>query len=299
MYRYKTPLRYPGGKQRLSPFISEVLAENGIVDGHYVEPYAGGAGVAIEMLLAGKSSHIHLNDSSYPVYCFWKCILKQTDEFCRRVLRASLTVAEWRRQKAILAQHRMHEPLDVAFSFFFINRCNRSGIPSGGVIGGLKQTGRWRIDARYPRTELVRRIEAIASKKKQISIRNDDAEDYICDYIADLPRQTLVYCDPPYYDRARRLYFDHYQPDDHARLAKTIQRKMTRRWIVSYDNARPILKLYSKRRFFLYDLQYNANRVYTGREVFVFSDKINIPASSSLHALDVAIKRGRFRKAAV
>src|SRR5688572_22616241 len=145
MPRYNTPLRYPGGKQKLTPFIKEVLEANGLVDGEYAEPYAGGAGVAIELLLTGKVSKIHLNDSSRAVYCFWYAILRHTDEFCERVMTAPMTIDEWRRQKEIMRTPRGRRALDLGFSMFYLNRCNRSGIFNGGVIGGLKQDGKYKM----------------------------------------------------------------------------------------------------------------------------------------------------------
>jgi DNA adenine methylase len=289
--RYKTPLRYPGGKQKLAPFVAEMMEENGLGGGHYVEPYAGGAGVAIELLLNGVASCIHLNDSCKAVYSFWKAALDQTDEFCRRVSRASLTVREWRRQRAILEDQANHDVLDIGFSLFYLNRVNRSGIvATGGLIGGLAQDGEWKMDARFPRAELVRRIELIARKRSKIRLRNWDAERFITTYLPRLPKQTLVYCDPPYFAKADRLYLNHYQPDDHRRIAKIIK-KIQLPWIVSYDCAPEILKYYGQQRAFLYGLQYNASKAYVGTETFFFSRKIQVVARSTVRAIDEALLR--------
>src|SRR4051812_31870653 len=104
VHRYGTPLRYPGGKQRLAPFILELMEANDLVGGEYAEPYAGGAGVAMTLLLNGKVSHIHLNDRCKPIYAFWRSILTKTEDFCRRVSDTQLSVREWRRQREILAR---------------------------------------------------------------------------------------------------------------------------------------------------------------------------------------------------
>ena len=165
MSKFRTPLRYPGGKQKLAPFIAEVIKANGLEGGEYAEPYAGGAGVAIELLLSGLVSKVHLNDSSYPIYAFWRSILKNPELFCRKISGASLTIEEWKRHRQILKNPKDHELIDLGFSAFFLNRCNRSGILTAGVIGGLSQTGQWHMDARFPRNELIRRIELIATKK--------------------------------------------------------------------------------------------------------------------------------------
>src|SRR5690348_6077456 len=113
MNRYKTPLRYPGGKQKLAPFVAEVMIGNNLYGGHYAEPYAGGAGVAIELLLSGVASDIHLNDSCSAVLSFWKSAINETEEFCRRISRASLNVREWRKQREILRDRYEHSVLDV------------------------------------------------------------------------------------------------------------------------------------------------------------------------------------------
>ncbi|HEY0432329.1 MAG TPA: DNA adenine methylase [Chitinophagaceae bacterium] len=287
-----TPLRYPGGKQKLVPFILEVLKENKTLGSDYAEPYAGGAGVACELLLAEKVERIHLNDACRAVYCFWKAILEQTEEFCRRVKDTPLTINEWRNQKEKLSRSLEFDQLELGFSTFYLNRCNRSGILAGsGVIGGTKQNGAWKMDARFPRKDLIKRIEALALKRACISLHNCDAEKFINSVITKLPKSTLVYCDPPYYRQAKRLYLNHYNPEDHARIATVIQTQIRQPWIVSYDGVPEILRNYYQRSAFLYTLQYNASRVYKGVEVFFFSDDLKVPSGSAMKAIDFALKR--------
>lgn len=290
MGNFKTPLRYPGGKQKLTPFVKEIIEINDFHQGHYVEPYAGGAGVAMDLLLTNTVSHIHLNDSCKGVYSFWKSILNHTDEFCSRIFSASLNVKEWRRQKEIFVNQDEHDLLDLGFSMFYLNRCNRSGILSGGLIGGLSQKGEWKMDARFPRAELIKRIEAIAQRKRFIHLRNWDAERFVVDYLPRLPKNSLVYFDPPYFHKADRLYRNHYKPFDHERISRTIQREVKLPWMVSYDSAPEIMSYYSKRRAFVYDLQYSAARSYKGNEAFFFSDKLKIPQESSLLSVNLGLE---------
>lgn len=291
MARYQTPLRYPGGKQRLAPFIEEIIACNRLIGGHYVEPYAGGAGVAIELLLENRVNHIHLNDSSTHIFTFWSCALNYTDELCGRIRNASLTIDEWKRQREILRHPDKHSHIDIGFSVFYLNRCNRSGVLSGGVIGGLNQTGNYKMDARFSRNDLIRRIELIASRKSSITLHNLDAEQYIQQHIPTLPNNTLVYLDPPYYTKSSRLYLNHYKPEDHIRIANTVQEKLQHRWVVSYDGVQPIIEQYSNRRQFVYQLQYNAAEVYKGTEIFIFSDNLTIPRNSTISYINQAINK--------
>jgi DNA adenine methylase len=290
MPKYRTPLRYPGGKQRLAPFIAEILEANDAIGWDYVEPYAGGAGVAFELLLDRKVGHIHLNDASQHIYALWTTLLGNPDDFCRRISTASLSIDEWKRHRYIVHHPKDHPTADLGFSTFYLNRCNRSGVLTAGVIGGLAQKGRWRIDARFPRTDLIRRIEAIAELANQVTVSNLDAEKFIKSRVNYLPQETLVYCDPPYFERAERLYLSVYKKADHVRLAKFIQSTLKRSWIVSYDSHNAIWRMYAERRKFKYSLQYSALRAYEGQEIFVFSDDLKIPKSSTLPNVELALK---------
>lgn len=254
-----------------------------------MEPYAGGAGVAMELLVSGEVESVHLNDSSLPIYAFWWSILHHADDFCGRILTTPLNIDEWKIQREILRHPNDHDLLDLGFATFYLNRTNRSGVLSGGVIGGLGQLGKWKIDARFPRNELIRRIEVIAALSDSITLRNMDAEKFIVEYVPDLPDNTLVYCDPPYFEKANRLYLNHYAPDDHERIAGIIQAQGDRKWVVSYDAVDQILGYYHVRRKFLYSLQYNAARAYKGNEVFVFSDELVVPRNSSLPYIAAAL----------
>ena len=277
---HKTPLRYPGGKQKLAPFIREILQQNGI-KGHYVEPYAGGAGVAIELLLNEDVQCIHLNDSDLGIYAFWYSILNENERFCREILVASLTVEEWKK----------HSLFELGFSTFFLNRCNRSGVISAGVIGGLNQEGNYKIDARFSRNDLIRRIELIGRYKDRITVTNMDAESYINEYLPKLPANCLIYLDPPYYNKAKALYLNAYNKNDHARLAQTIQNKIRHNWVLSYDGVPQIIELYSNRRHFLYDLQYSAAKSYKGQEIFIFCDQLILPYKCSLSSINEGLER--------
>jgi len=288
--RYSSPLRYPGGKQKLTPFVSEIIKENNLWGCDYVEPYAGGAGVAINLLFSGAARRIHLNDACPAIHAFWSCVLDDAELFCRRISRAWLDVREWRTQKEILSRAADFSTADVGFAAFYLNRVNRSGILSGGVIGGLEQNRKWRIDARFPKNELIRRIELIQARRANITLHGLDAEEYFRSHVTELPKKSLIYCDPPYFRKADRLYLNHYRPADHERIARIIQ-KTRRKWLVSYDSAPEILALYDERRHFVYDLQYNAGKAYKGKEVFVFADALCIPTSSSVPSVDLSLKK--------
>jgi DNA adenine methylase len=289
---YMTPLRYPGGKQRLAPFIRELLIENELLGGDYVEPYAGGAGIAIDLLVNGNVSHVHLNDSSVPIYAFWHSVIFHAEELCKYIADAELSVEEWKRRREVVRAPEKYDLIELGYSTFYLNRCNRSGVLSGGIIGGLAQEGRWKMDARFSKGKLIRRIETIASRSGAITIHNWDAERFMLEYIPTLPLNTFVYCDPPYFAQSSQLYLNDYEEEDHKRIAKVIQEQLQRKWVVSYDGVKEIQELYFLREKFLYRLQYNASKVYKGQEIFIFSDNLKLPSKSSLTFINDAMNPG-------
>jgi DNA adenine methylase len=274
-----TPLRYPGGKAKLAPYIKTLLQRNALLDGEYVEPYAGGAAIGLELLLHEYVSRIHINDVSKPVHAFWKSLLDRTDELCSLILKTPLTVRAWDKQKRVLQNPAEYDELEVGFATFFLNRTNRSGILNGGIIGGRDQTGPWKIDARYNAKELVHRIQSIACFKDRIRLTRQDALTFLKRGIERWPEQTLIYLDPPYYLKGRDLYYDFYEHRDHERVAAFVMERVHKqRWIVSYDNVPEIREMYMGARHVIYDIGYSARVATQGSEVMFFCGKLDVPS---------------------
>lgn len=273
-----TPLRYPGGKGKLAAYVKRLMKANHLLDGEYVEPFAGGAAIGLELLFHEYVSRIHINDLSRPVYAFWRSVLFHTDEFCRLVRDTPRTIDVWDVQKKVLISEADHEDLELGFAMFFLNRTNRSGILNGGVIGGRDQTGRWKIDARYNTEELTFRIEAIAKMRARINLTQLDALKFLKSGIQRWPKKTLIYLDPPYYVKGRDLYYHFYKHNDHESISAFVQNNITtHRWIVSYDDTPEIRKLYETRRHATYGIGYSARETRQGTEVMFFCDGLEIP----------------------
>lgn len=275
--RFNTPLRYPGGKGKLTPFVKLVFEHNNLVGGDYVEPYAGGAGVALNLLIDGYASCIHLNDLNSSVFSFWYSVVNHSEELCSKISDVKVTIDEWYKQKSILMDPSNHSILDVGFSTFFLNRTNRSGILLGGVIGGKKQEGNWKLDARFTKSALIERIEKIALFRNQIKLYNLDAASLIKSILPTLPQKTLVYLDPPYYVKGKGLYQNHYQHNDHIVIAGLVQKEIKQHWIVSYDHTSEIDEMYKRRAKITYGINYSAQNRYKGAEVMFFSENLILP----------------------
>lgn len=274
---FYTPLRYPGGKGKLAYYVKALIKENNLFDGHYVEPYAGGAGVALELLMQEYVRKIHINDIDPAVYGFWHSVLFETEELCRLIHDKHVDMDTWYEQKAVLADMTNHSLLELGFATFFLNRTNRSGILKAGVIGGKNQAGKWKLDVRYKKDELLRRISEIADYQSRIVLHNKDSAELIRNIPIDVDTNFLVYLDPPYYVKGQDLYRNFYTHKDHLEIMNSLKSSGIKNWIVSYDNADEIREIYNEFRMIEYSLQYTAQQKRVGEEVMIFSDEIVIP----------------------
>lgn len=276
--RRYTPLRYPGGKAKLAPFVKQILAANNLEDGHYVEPFAGGAGIAIEILLQGYVSRITLNDISLPIFAFWSAALRQTQRFIERVACVPLTLQEWDAQKATFTAADASDLFGLGFAAFYLNRTNRSGVLNGGLIGGRSQQGNWLIDARFNRPELIGRIERIAKFAGQIELSCRDAVAFLQWGHQRWSPDTFIYADPPYYVKGRQLYYDYYTAKDHAELGGVFSQTLRKRlWMVSYDDVPEVRSIYGGQADQSYYIPYSVRRVGLGSEVMFYSNGLRLP----------------------
>jgi len=272
--RDASPLRYPGGKWRICSFFERIIAFNRLTGCDYFEPYAGGASLALSLLLANRVAEIHLNDLDPAVHAFWRAVLKQNKDLRDLIEATDVTPEEWARQKATYKQGRAVGMLALGFAMFFLNRTNHSGIMNGGMIGGKAQNGTWKLDARFNKPELLRRIKLIGSFKSRIHLTQLDAIDFLSH--AKPSRDSFVYLDPPYYHAGAELYLNAYGPSDHASVRKSV-RQLDAPWIVSYDDVPEIRKLYRPMRSRRLSLQHTARSSKLGKEVLFFSSRLRIP----------------------
>ena len=265
-----SPLRYPGGKNCIFPFVSSLIAENGLVGCKYIEPYAGGAGLALRLLFEEFADKIIINDLDPLVHAFWTVCKDHPDRLIEWIEKTPISVATWQRCKEAIKRRNSEDHFSLATSFFFLNRTNVSGVLSGGIIGGIRQTGNYKIDARFNKVELIRKIEKIARFSSRIEVTNLDGVDLIERYTAHTNR-TFIYLDPPYYEKGSNLYLNAFKDSDHENLAKYVSTLSTP-WLLSYDNHSFITNLYKPFEKRAYKLQHStSNKI--GDEVLIFSKK--------------------------
>jgi len=255
---FLSPLRYPGGKGRLGPWIASLLRANSLEGGSYVEPYAGGAGVAMYLLLRNHVRRIVINDADPVVYAFWRTVVQEPDALIHEIQTRAPTMEARAFAKEVLENIGEHSTSEIAFATFFLNRTSRSGILKGGVIGGKAQNGKYKLDARYNRNDLVARIQAIADERHRIQVYGLDAIDFLNKVAPKLPKKSLIYLDPPYYLKGSQLYRNFYEHEDHVGVATAVKGLM-HPTLVTYDDVPEIRKIYKGMKSALLSLHYSTH----------------------------------------
>lgn len=271
-----SPLRYPGGKGRLIDFIKSVIDKNDLKGGTYIEPFSGGAAIAVALAIENYMDRVVINDYDRSIYAFWHSILNHTEEFIEKIRSTELTIKEWEIQREIQRQKDNIDLFTLGFSTFFLNRTNRSGVLKAGVIGGLQQTGPFKINARYNKEQLIERIQLIAKHKDKFIIHNDDALHLLNRY-RNIARKNLVYLDPPYYVKGRELYVNFFKDQDHIALSQAIQRRNNINWIITYDSHLFIDNLYRGTQTLSYALPYSVGTIKKGTESLFSKSSILLP----------------------
>jgi len=241
-----SPLRYPGGKSKIAPLIRTIMQTSNNTHTTYIEPFAGGSGVALNLLLEGYVNHIVINDYDKAIYSFWRALKDDSGGFLELMDTTPLSMDEWRRQKEIYTTQNKRYSLELGFAAFYLNRTNRSGILSAGPIGGYAQTGSY--DMVIPQYE----------------------------------EQSFVYFDPPYFVNGQRLYKNALKPEDHADIAQHIMQDIVCDWVITYDNVPQLREIYAKYPQRSYTLNYSAANKGKGAELIVFSSLDLVPAQDAI-----------------
>ena len=292
---YSSPLRYPGGKALMTEFFVNLFRENGLQNIVYAEPYSGGAGAAINLLLQNVVEDIIINDSNIGIFSFWSSLINDSEHFIQAINDIPVTITEWHRQRAIL-KTSVEPSFELGVAVFFLSRTNRSGVITGGAIGGAteerQKTAKYKIDCRFNKIELLQRLRAVSERKAHIRVCNMDA----LDFLRTIDNNVFVYLDPPYYAKGKSLYMNHYTDNDHAQLASFLQKEAEFRWVLSYDDVPQIRNLYRTLELYRFPLKYTVERKRIGYELLahsadiIFPCKIQISRSRS----NIDIKRVEF-----
>lgn len=258
--------------------MEDIILLNNLEGCTLYELYAGGAGASLNLLLSSMCNKIVLNDLDFHVYAFWYCILNCTEEFKKLINDTEVNIDNWLIQNEIYRNFEEHDILKIGFSTFFLNRSNRSGILyKAGPIGGRDQTGKYKIDVRFNKIDLVNRIEKIAQLRDKIEIHNFETIEFLEAIFTNNVTNKFIFLDPPYYTQGEHLYLNSYEDSDHVTLRDILSDNKDANWFLTYDNCERINELYHNFRRSHLVMSYTLQEKRKSKEVMVFSDNLYLP----------------------
>ena len=213
-----------------------------------------------------------INDIDPAVHAFWSSVVAHNASFVELVESTPLTIDEWLRQREIYRSRDESDKLRLGFAFFFLNRTNRSGILNAGVIGGQRQEGKYKIDARFNRKTLVERLAAIGDLADHITVSDLDGRTVIQQYSHD--ERSFMYIDPPYVQAGSQLYLNAFEGRDHKALSMIVNLVEEAHWLMTYDAVPLIEKLYRDQFQCRLELTYSARHPGQAEELLVASPSV-------------------------
>lgn len=278
-----SPLRYPGGKSKISPLIKIIINKLKVPTITYIEPFAGGAGVALDLLLSNCVDKIIINDYDKAIYSFWRAIKESPEQIKELILSTPVNILEWKKQKEIYKNCSKSYSVELAFSALYLNRTNRSGILTAGPIGGYSQNGNYKIDSRFNKYSLVEKINAICKHKDKIKVFNKEIRSFIKNILPHYSERSFIYFDPPYYINGQRLYKNSLTHEDHKEIAYQIINYVKSPWVITYDNNTQISNIYSNFIQRKYQLNYSVALKTKGTELLILKNYDLLPCKDELY----------------
>lgn len=268
----------------MAGLLGQIRRLNGLGDRAVAEPFAGGAGAALSLLYLEETSEIYINDADPAIHDFWWTLVNHQKLFTTMLQKTRVSMAEWRRQRDVYRNGGRLSRLRRGFSTFYLNRCNRSGIiVDGGPIGGVKQTGKWKLNARFNKPDLRRRCEKVAEYRNRIHVSCRDGIEFIESINAE---STLFFVDPPYLVKGKTLYLNALDEEYHIALADRLKSMTDAAWVLTYDDCPEIRRMYrgwaTIRPF---SLRYAAAERRYGKEVLIAPKWMRLPTSQASAAI--------------
>lgn len=234
----KSPLRYPGGKQRIVKQLGDKLPKH---FDEYREPFLGGGSVFFYMQsIKPDVKHWWINDKFEPVYNFWNQIAHFPENVLSIIKAFRTDHPEGKDLHSTLRMlyNEFHDEEDTAAAFYILNRCSFSGLT---FSGGYSQAA---FDTRLTDNG-IKKLSLYSPILKPAKITN-------LDYSALLQApakngDVFVFMDPPYDIKASTLYGNKgntHKDFDHSKFADDC-RNCSYNWMITYNDNKNIRDLFS------------------------------------------------------
>ena len=283
--RWVSPLRYPGGKVRMTPWLVEAF--NQLVMPMevevWIEPFGGGAGAALMALDAHQAPDAWIVEANPALAAFWTTIMSDDGRLASRVEATTPSLSLFMESRetvaASLAGESTVDREDLGYAAFILNRCSRSGMVLGNVgpIGGKQQAGRHTVTSRFHGERLADRIRAVSAFGQSFRVFEGDGISYIEELTGSgIEDEVFVFADPPYLGVGNALYAQGMAPAQHARLAAAL-RDCPAPWVLTYDAHPGVLDLYPDCEVVEFDIPHTAHKQQVGTEYLVLPEGLPVP----------------------
>lgn len=243
-----SPLRYAGSKRKIFNYLERILAHNNLVPKVLVEPFVGGGSIFLNFLSRHDNSKAIIADKDELVFSFWKVLFANPDYLVNFIKKTKVNLKTFDHYRYVASHPTKFNRKKLAKACLFLNRTSFSGIlnNSAGPIGGRAQKSPYKIDCRFGRENLIKKIKEISVFKDRVVVLPHSWEE-VLKYTTDEHRKEklLFYFDPPFYKKADQLYRYYFDENAHTKLRDKLM-KLKHSWILSYDRAREIQNLYSE-----------------------------------------------------
>lgn len=264
--------RYPGGKNKFKKtIIDKILLSDRCV---YVEPFFGGGSIGLS-LLDMNFDKFWFNDKDVGIYALWKSLLESPETLKKYINEFIPTVDAFYTFKEMFTNNTFDSSLNkedtalLGFMKLAIHQISYSGlgVKSGGPLGGKNQKSIYSIDCRWSPKYLCKKIDNLNRKlsSNNVLITNLDYSD-----ILHQSEDSIVYLDPPYYEKGDQLYLHYFNENDHVNLMNLLKIS-NYDWVLSYDNHEYIRNIYDWSNIDILNANYTINTVTNKTELLISS----------------------------
>lgn len=264
----KGPLRYPGSKAAFAPIFFEILRQMNVAFSEIIEPYSGSAAISLYALNTDICERAVLIERDPLVFSFWHSVFNRPEELVEHIRTATISLDTWHILEPLreLSSPDMGRLVELGFAGLFFNRVNYSGIIGAKPIGGLSQSSAYKIDCRFNKNDLIKKILFLSRLSSRVEVLFGDALSWVRAH--NYSDDRVYYIDPPYFDQGKKLYRHHYSVADHFELFELLE-TLNDTWFLSYDKHHVIEKLYENFNFVSMDFRYSSRMPKLGSELLI------------------------------
>ena len=273
MRQLLSPLRYPGSKAGLTPWMTSFLTTNHQLGKQFVEPYAGSAALGLNLLANNIISSLMLFERDPLLYSFWFSVFNRTEKLISIIHEFSPSIETREKLNWLRDEDHVIDDIELmGFAGLLFNRTGFSGVLGAGPIGGSNQASIYAVDCRFNKRTIIDRIRDISKYSTQVEIYFGNAMQALEDANNSDNSNRIFYIDPPYYVQGPKLYRYSYSFSDHFNLASTLQ-KSQYSWVLSYDDHPAIRHFYREFPIFEPEFRYSSKIPKKERELIFTSLK--------------------------